>query len=115
MVKIVQSLIITMAILQADNLEKACLSCHKVQKIPSDLIYRRYLLRHSSTAKIEEAILSYIQDPKKENSIMPIQFFMKFSIKKAMHDESSSLRQEVKAFIQTFDLKKKLILEKNSY
>jgi hypothetical protein len=57
------------------SLEKKCINCHKKQKIPSELIYRRYLMKYSTNKRIEKAIFTYLTHPKKESSIMPPQFF----------------------------------------
>jgi len=100
--------------LWGDNLKNACLSCHISQQIPNHLVYRRYLLQYSTAKNMEEAMLMYLKNPKKEKSIMPPQFFLKFPMKTKLPMDENTLRQNIQQFIQKFDVKKKLILEQNS-
>jgi len=100
------------AIAQTDALENDCLSCHKAQQIPSNLIYRRYLMKYSTEARIEDAIYTYLKNPQKSTSIMPPQFFLKFPMKEALNLEDERLHKDIKAYLETFDSKKKLILKK---
>jgi len=93
------------------SLEKDCLNCHKVQQIPSELIYRRYLMQYSTNQNIENAMFYYLQHPNKEDSIMPPQFFLKFPMKKSLNLDQQRVRKNIQAYIKTFDIKKKLILE----
>jgi len=92
-------------------LEKNCLNCHLEQKIPSELIYRRYLLEYSTTERIKEQLLSYLKKPTKESSIMPKQFFLKFPEKKALDLNTSTLEESTQAYLDYFDVKKILILD----
>jgi hypothetical protein len=91
-------------------LEKSCLSCHIEQKIPSELIYRRYLLTYSTNRKIKEVLFSYLKNPKKEQSIMPKQFFLKFPEKKALDLNDTLLKETIDAYLNYFDVKEKLVL-----
>jgi hypothetical protein len=91
------------------ELKDKCLKCHIKQKIPSELIYRRYLLYYSSKEVIREKIFRYLKNPKKENSIMPSQFFLKFPMKKRMDINNTHLIDE---YLKLFDIKSKLILIK---
>ena len=101
-----------LAFVQAKTVEQDCLACHKAQQIPSELIYRRYLMRYSTQDAIEQAIAKYVKNPKKSSSIMPPQFFLKFPMKEAVPIEDKILYKDIKAFIEIFDIKKKLILQK---
>ncbi len=94
------------------SLQDACLSCHQEQQIPSTLIYKRYLKKYSTATHMEEAIFTYMKHPIKEHSIMPSAFFLKFPMKEAKIWEDTSLRKNIQAYLSTFDLKKKLVLEK---
>jgi hypothetical protein len=97
--------------IQANTIEKDCLACHKAQQIPSGLIYRRYLMRYSTHDAMEKAIAKYLKRPKKTHSIMPPQFFLKFPMKEAIEIENKRLHEDIKVFLETFDIKKKLILQ----
>ena len=92
--------------------KKVCLECHKQQQIPSGLIYKRYLLKYSNNKYIKKAMLSYIKNPKKENSIMPKPFFLKFPMKDKIILDDSTLHRYIQLYIEMFDIRKKLILEK---
>ncbi|NOZ91009.1 MAG: hypothetical protein GXO60_06965 [Epsilonproteobacteria bacterium] len=92
------------------RLEKTCLNCHKKQQIPSELIYRRYLMRYSDNQLIKDKILKYLKNPNKTESIMPNQFFLKFPMKNKIDLNDTALYQEVEEYMNFFDIRKKLIL-----
>jgi len=93
------------------DLEKNCLECHKKEKIPSYMIYKRYLLKYSVKSRIKEAIYNYLKDPKPKNSIMPKPFFLKFPMKKAIHMDEKALYENIEEFIKKYDVTKRLRLE----
>jgi len=93
------------------SLEKNCLTCHRTQKIPSDLIYRRYLMKYSTPKRMEKAIFAYLNHPQKEHSIMPPQFFLKFPMKNVFEMNDETLLQNIRAYIEKFNLKKRLFIE----
>ncbi|MCF6205655.1 MAG: cytochrome c [Sulfurovum sp.] len=95
-----------------ESLQQNCLSCHQRQQIPSDLIYRRYLMKYSTSERIEKAMLSYLKHPQKKSSIMPPQFFLKFPMKQPMQMSDEEMKRNIKAYIKRFDVKKRLILQK---
>ncbi len=96
-------------------LEGECLQCHKEQKIPSEATYRRYLRKYSSKATIKEKMLVYLKTPTVEQSIMPPQFFSKFTIKEESQLEEKELRNRINDYVDYFDINKKLFTpaEKN--
>ena len=96
---------------QNQTLQNSCLSCHQEHQIPSALIYKRYLKIYSTSDRMEEAMFAYIKNPLKEHSIMPPQFFLKFPMKEKNVLDDSSLRKNIQAYLDAFDLKKKLVLE----
>ena len=91
--------------------QKNCLACHIKQKIPSELIYRRYLLKYSTNDQIEKRLFDYLKEPKKENSIMPKQFFLKFPEKISLDLNESTLEKSIEAYLDYFDLRARLILK----
>ncbi len=93
-------------------LQANCLSCHQKQQIPSALIYKRYLMKYSTDARMEAAMFTYMKSPKKEFSIMPAPFFSKFSMKQKMPIKDEDLHRSIKRYLEKFDMKKKLVLEK---
>jgi len=94
----------------SDALQKNCMSCHLKQKIPSELIYRRYLRKYSTHKAIKETLLSYLRNPSKKTSIMPKQFFLKFPEKKALDMNETVFSESIDAYLEYFDVRKKLVL-----
>jgi len=102
--------IILLAQSPSNNLETKCLKCHQKQKIPSELIYRKYLMKYSDKQTIQKKIFEYLKNPQKENSIMPKQFFLKFPMKDRVDLNDTILTKEVYEYIDYFDVKKILEL-----
>jgi len=98
--------------IQKQSVEKNCLNCHQQQQIPSSLIHKRYLMKYSTAKRMEEAIFTYLKHPDRDHSIMPSAFFSKFPMKEAATVDDNSLRKYIQNYIKTFDIKKKLVLEK---
>ena len=94
------------------SFEKECLHCHQVQQIPNKLIYKRYLKKYSTSERIEKVMLKYLKNPQMSKSIMPPQFFLKFPMKEDLALDDKSLQMYIKVYIEKFDIKKQLILEK---
>ena len=92
-------------------LEENCLSCHREQKLPDNLIYRRYLLKYSSPERIENALTAYLKNPRKECSIMPREFFLRFPMKYPTELDEATLRGSIRAYMERFDVKRRLRLE----
>jgi len=108
---LISTLFITTLIAEApSSLQKNCLDCHVEQKIPSELIHRRYLLKYSTNKKIKEMLFSYLKKPNKESSIMPKQFFLKFPQKEALDLNDTILSKNIDTYLDYFDVKKKLVL-----
>lgn len=93
------------------SLQQECLYCHQTQQIPNALIYKRYLMKYSTENRMEEAMFTYLKDPKKEHSIMPAPFFLKFPMKEALNLSDEVLKKNIQGFLRKYDMKKKLILE----
>jgi hypothetical protein len=55
-------------------------------------------------------MFKYLKAPKRENSIMPPQFFLKFPMKKKMEMDDADLKAYIRRYIEAFDVKKKLVL-----
>jgi hypothetical protein len=58
-------------------------------------------------------MFEYLKNPKRENSIMPEQFFLKFPMKKRVDLNDTLLYKKIKEYIDFYDVRKKLILPKN--
>jgi len=96
---------------KGERLEIQCLACHREQKLPDNLIYRRYLLKYSSARRIERALITYLQSPSRAQSIMPREFFLRFPFKAPSPLSESALRAAVRAYMERFDVKRRLRLE----
>ena len=92
------------------KLQINCINCHIKQQIPSELIYRKYLQKYSTHIAIKETLFAYLKNPTKERSIMPKQFFLKFPEKGALDLNETALEESIDAYLDYFDIKKKLVL-----
>ncbi len=92
------------------SLQKQCLACHEAQQIPSEMIYRRYLMRYSSKQTIKKKIFSYLQHPSVSTSIMPAPFFGKFPLKKATTLDDKRLERLIEAYIAHYDVDGKIVI-----
>ena len=114
MVKKIIFIITTTTIISANppkTLKELCLNCHIKQQIPSELIYRRYLMKYSTNNNIKKRVLSYLKNPKKETSIMPKQFFLKFTIKEKLDINDTLLNSGIDKYLRYFDVRDKFGLE----
>jgi len=91
-------------------IKKNCISCHAQQQIPSELIYRRYLLRYSTHDRIKKRLFYYLRSPDKAHSIMPKQFFLKFPMKQPLDLNESQLLESIDQYLDYFDIKKRWVL-----
>lgn len=91
--------------------QQNCLNCHMQQKIPSEFIYRRYLMKLSTKKRITKHLFGYLKNPKIENSIMPKQFFLKFPKKKALDLNDTILEESIEQYLNYFDVQRKLNLK----
>jgi hypothetical protein len=93
------------------QVQKNCLTCHTEQKIPSELIYRRYLMQYSTNERIKQQLIPFLKNPTKKTSIMPKQFFLKFPEKKVLDLNETELQESVNAYLDYFDIKKRLKMQ----
>ena len=91
-------------------LDKACLSCHQAQQIPSEMIYRRYLMHYASKETIKKKIAAYLKHPSTDTSIMPAPFFRKFPLKKATTLDDKRLERLIEAYIAHYDVDGKIVI-----
>ncbi len=93
------------------DLQQVCLSCHQQHQIPSNLIYKRYLLKYSTKERIQKAIYRYLKHPTQSTSIMPAPFFLKFPMKQPVTVPDEVLRENIREFVKRFDPRQRLVLE----
>ena len=92
--------------------EDKCISCHQAQSIPSEMIYRRYLLKYSSKDTIRDKIYRYLRSPSTQDSIMPPQFFSKFPLKEPIEIDERELKGLIDRYIDYFDISHKLYIDR---
>jgi hypothetical protein len=95
-------------------LERNCLACHEEQKLPDNLIYRRYLIRYSSQENIQKAMTNYLEHPDKNSSIMPAEFFLRFPMKEASGLNRTEMDDSIRRYMDFFDVRKRLRLKKTN-
>jgi hypothetical protein len=71
-------------------------------------MYKRYLMKYSTNKNMKRAMFKYLKEPNPENSIMPIEFFLKFSLKKPIDLDDSNLSRLIDIFLNRYDIKKRL-------
>ena len=91
-------------------LQEDCLACHEAQKVPSEFIYRRYLMKYSSKDTVKEKLFSYIKAPSQNNSVMPPQFFGKYVVKELTELDDGTLKERIDDYIKFYDVSKKLFV-----
>jgi hypothetical protein len=67
-------------------------------------------MEYSTKEYMKDAIINYLKNPNKKNSIMPSVFFSKFPMKGAIRKDKKHLEKDVLEYLDKFDIKKKLIL-----
>ncbi len=92
------------------SLERNCLACHEAQQIPSEMIYRRYLMRYSSKKTIKEKMFAYLKHPSVEASIMPAPFFRKFPLKEASQLKKKELEALIEDYINHYDVDNRIVI-----
>jgi len=107
MVKI--GLILTLiTTLNANNLYNACLKCHRDNRLPNKMIYKKYLMKYSTKENMKRAMFNYLKNPDPKNSIMPMPFFDKFNIQKKLDMSDEELLKYIEEFIEKFDIQKNI-------
>jgi hypothetical protein len=90
------------------SFKNTCLSCHQIQNIPSEMIYRRYLLKYSSRQAIRKQMFNYLKHPSVNRAIMPPQFFKKFPLKEATTLNDTELLKMIDLYISHYDIRPRL-------
>jgi len=67
-------------------------------------------MQYSTHENIKDKLMSYLKNPKKETSIMPKQFFLKFPMKDSLDLNETALEESVKAYLDYFDVRERLVL-----
>ena len=78
--------------MQASVYKQNCLSCHNKLPVSIDKFFYRYLLTYSSQGELKKQMLSYLQNPKEKNTIMPEAFISRFGIKEKTYLSKEELK-----------------------
>ena len=95
MVKIILALSLMFIFLNADVYEKKCVKCHNGLHVEIRKHFYDYLLIYSSETDTKNAIISYLNYPAKETSVMSDDFIDKFGIKKKTKLSKEELKEAV--------------------
>lgn len=94
-----------------EELNNGCIKCHKEMKIPTEVIYTRYLLIFSERKKIKKAMFDYLVKPSYEKSVMPKGFLHRFGIKEPSTLSKQALEKELDEVLEYYDIKKRIKLK----
>ena len=106
MVKVLVIVVVLALLSQASNFTNKCLKCHEQQNIPFEMIYKRYLIKYSSSIDIKEAMIRMCKNPSIENSELPRGFLRRFGVKESCTLKEEELSQAIDELIEYYDVKK---------
>ena len=93
--KILIILVFLSTFLNANIYEKNCIKCHKKLPVSIDKYFYRYLLKYSSEKDVKKAIKTYLNNPSKNNTVMPEAFISRFGVKKKTQLNTKQLNRAV--------------------
>ena len=108
MVKIILALSIMFSFLNADVYEQNCVQCHKPLHVSIEKHFYDYLLIYSSETDMKNAIISYLNYPAKETSVMSDEFIDKYGIKQKTKLSKEELKEAVDTYWQKYKVFGKL-------
>jgi len=108
MVKIFITILLLIVNLQASVYEQNCVACHKKLPINIDKFFYRYLLKYSSSIETKYAIKLYLQNPKKENSILNEALLNRFGVKKKTTLNEKDLKKAIDEYWDKYKIFGKL-------
>jgi len=92
----------------ADIYEKNCVSCHKDLPVSIEKYFYKYLLIYSGERDTKNAMLSYLNYPAKETSVMSDAFISRFGIKKKTILSKEELQQAIDTYWEKYKVFEKL-------
>ncbi len=85
-----------------------CVGCHKRMPVSIDKYFYRYLLKYSSEKNVKKALMDYLQNPKKEKSVMPDAFIKRFGIKRKSNLTNKKLKIAIDDYWEAYKVFGKL-------
>lgn len=111
MVKIIIFLLINISIFANENLnvyEKNCVSCHNSLPVSIDKYFYRYLLKYSGEEQVKKSIFSYLKNPSKKTTIMPLSFIERFGVKNKTILSDDELKDAIDIYWDKYQVFNKL-------
>jgi len=106
--KIIFTLILLIRFLDADVYESNCIKCHNKLEVGIEKYFYNNLLIYSSEIDMKNAIISYLNYPAKETSVMSDEFINKYGIKKKTKLSQEELKEAVDVYWQKYKVFGKL-------
>jgi len=106
--KIILTLALVFSLSNADVYEDNCVKCHKELPVSIDKYFYKYLLMYSSETDMKNAIISYLNYPAVETSVMSDAFISRFGIKKKTKLTKEQLKEAVDVYWQKYKVFGKL-------
>ena len=106
--KIVFILLFTFSLIHADIYTHNCVQCHKKLPVSIDKYFYKYLLNYSSQKNVKQAMLHYLQNPRKEQSVMGEAFLRRFGVKEPSKLSNKQLKQALTIYWEKYKVFGKL-------
>ncbi len=108
MVRFIMLCLLFVLNLSASVYQKNCLGCHNKLPIKIDKFFYRYLLKYSSAIETKYAMKLYLQNPKKENSILNPALLNRFGVKKKTTLSEKDLKKAIDEYWDKYKIFGKL-------
>ena len=99
---------LTYSFANADIYESNCVECHQQLPVSIDKYFYKYLLIYSSETDMKNAIISYLNYPAKETSVMSDAFVSRFGIKEKSKLTKEQLNNAVDNYWEKYKVFEKL-------
>ena len=106
--KIILTLSLMSSFIFADVYEENCVECHAKLPVGIDKYFYKYLLIYSGESDMKNAMISYLNYPAKETSVMSDGFISRFSIKKKTKLSNEELKEAIDVYWQKYKVFGKL-------
>ena len=94
--------------LSANVYETNCVACHKKIPVSIDKYFYRYLLTYSSENNVKTAMINYLKNPSKKDTVMPDAFINRFGIKKKSKLNEKELKEAIDIYWEKYKVFGKL-------
>jgi len=94
--------------LSANVYETNCVKCHKNIPVSIDKYFYRYLLTYSSENNVKTAMINYMQNPSKKETVMAEAFISRFGVKKKTTLKESELKKAIDIYWEKYKVLGKL-------